>query len=182
MIENMNGHTLRTVVAIVNSGPEVDGVDLLASIVDLSQAVEEWVVTDIPPITIGDLEDVRSLRDRLRPVFTSPDDETREQLINELLSTATVQPRLVSHDHLGRHIHYFPLQARIAEHLQADCGMTLAIVLASGQGRRLRECSAPDCGRVFVDVSRNANRRYCDSRRCGNRINAAAYRARQRSS
>jgi predicted RNA-binding Zn ribbon-like protein len=34
--------------------------------------------------------------------------------------------------------------------------------------------------RVFVDLSRNRSRRYCDSRTCGNRLHVAAYRARQR--
>jgi predicted RNA-binding Zn ribbon-like protein len=32
---------------------------------------------------------------------------------------------------------------------------------------------------VFIDVSKNASRRYCDSQTCGNRLHAARYRARR---
>jgi predicted RNA-binding Zn ribbon-like protein len=56
----------------------------------------------------------------------------------------------------------------------------LAFIVVAGERERLRRCEAPDCVRVFVDLSRNRSRRYCDSRTCGNRLHVAAYRARQR--
>ena len=40
-------------------------------------------------------------------------------------------------------------------------------------------CASPTCRDVFVDLSRNRSRRYCDSRTCGNRLHVAAYRARR---
>ena len=43
---------------------------------------------------------------------------------------------------------------------------------------RLGVCSAPECDRVFVDVSRNGTRRFC-STACQNRVKAAAHRARR---
>ena len=46
---------------------------------------------------------------------------------------------------------------------------------------RLRGCAAPGCDGVFVDLSRNRSRRYCDTGNCGNRVHVAAYRARLRS-
>jgi len=43
----------------------------------------------------------------------------------------------------------------------------------------VRTCASPTCQEVFVDLSRNRSRRYCDSRTCGNRLHVAAYRARR---
>jgi predicted RNA-binding Zn ribbon-like protein len=45
---------------------------------------------------------------------------------------------------------------------------------------RLRSCGRAGCTRLFVDDSRGANRVWCGMRECGNKVNAAAYRRRQR--
>ena len=44
---------------------------------------------------------------------------------------------------------------------------------------RLRRCEAPGCDAVFVDLSKNRSRRYCDTGNCGNRQHVAAYRERR---
>jgi hypothetical protein len=59
--------------------------------------------------------------------------------------------------------------------------MALAEVLRDEGAARLRGCAAPGCDGVFVDLSRNRSRRYCDTGNCGNRVHVAAYRARLRS-
>lgn len=59
--------------------------------------------------------------------------------------------------------------------------MALAEVLRDEGAARLRSCEAPECDAVFVDLSRNRSRRYCDTGNCGNRVHVAAYRARLRS-
>lgn len=41
-------------------------------------------------------------------------------------------------------------------------------------------CEAPRCTRPFVDRSRGRRRRWCGMRGCGDRVKAAAYRARHR--
>lgn len=43
---------------------------------------------------------------------------------------------------------------------------------------RIRECSAADCGVVYLDTSRSGNRRWCSMQRCGNRAKVRAHRAR----
>jgi predicted RNA-binding Zn ribbon-like protein len=43
----------------------------------------------------------------------------------------------------------------------------------------VRECERTACTRIFIDRSRTANRRWCGMWECGNRIKAAAYRARK---
>ncbi|RKR91267.1 putative RNA-binding Zn ribbon-like protein [Micromonospora pisi] len=44
---------------------------------------------------------------------------------------------------------------------------------------RIRECSAPDCYLIFVDVSRSLRRRWCAMEACGNRHKVRALRARR---
>lgn len=53
-------------------------------------------------------------------------------------------------------------------------------VLSREDPRRLRECAAHDCSRLFLDRSRPGMRRWCDSAGCGNRDKTAAYRRRRK--
>ncbi|WP_406138162.1 CGNR zinc finger domain-containing protein [Streptomyces sp. NBC_01089] len=43
----------------------------------------------------------------------------------------------------------------------------------------LKECGRPDCTRLYLDRSRGARRTWCGMDACGNRVKAAAYRARR---
>jgi predicted RNA-binding Zn ribbon-like protein len=53
-------------------------------------------------------------------------------------------------------------------------------VLSTEDPRRIRECAASDCSRLFLDRSRPGMRRWCDSATCGNRDKTAAYRRRRK--
>ncbi len=44
---------------------------------------------------------------------------------------------------------------------------------------RVRECLNEDCTRLFVDLPRSANRRWCGMAECGNRHKVANYRKRR---
>lgn len=56
-----------------------------------------------------------------------------------------------------------------------------AIAIASGpDAALLRECGRPECTQIYVDRSRGHRREWCSMATCGNRMKAAAYRARQR--
>ncbi|MGA5562929.1 CGNR zinc finger domain-containing protein [Streptomyces platensis] len=46
----------------------------------------------------------------------------------------------------------------------------------------LKECGRADCTRIHLDRSRGARRTWCGMDECGNRVKAAAYRARRRAS
>ncbi|GGX66232.1 hypothetical protein GCM10010358_20790 [Streptomyces minutiscleroticus] len=54
-------------------------------------------------------------------------------------------------------------------------------ILGGPEGALLRECARPECTQVYLDRSRGHRREWCAMRTCGNRVKAAAYRARQSS-
>jgi predicted RNA-binding Zn ribbon-like protein len=53
-------------------------------------------------------------------------------------------------------------------------------LLTSDDLARVRECSAEDCGWLFMDRSKNRSRRWCEMRNCGNRDKARRYYERAR--
>ncbi|GES31539.1 ABATE domain-containing protein [Streptomyces angustmyceticus] len=69
--------------------------------------------------------------------------------------------------------------------LSGDLRATLAHLARSGiavladRHAHLKECGRPDCTRLYLDRSRGARRSWCGMEACGNRVKAAAYRARR---
>lgn len=171
---------LGTVVDVVNTSPDVTGEEGLPDVAALHDLVERREVSDAETLDDDVLAGVRRLRARLHAVFTAPDEPTAIALVNALIADARTTPRLTDHDGWPLHMHYYAPGARLAEHLAADCGMALALLISAGERQRLATCAAPDCRRVLIDLSRNRSKRYCDARTCGNRLHVAAYRARQR--
>jgi predicted RNA-binding Zn ribbon-like protein len=53
-------------------------------------------------------------------------------------------------------------------------------LLVSGDWMRVRECPGHDCGWLFLDRTKNGNRRWCDSADCGNRARVRAHYRRSR--
>jgi predicted RNA-binding Zn ribbon-like protein len=173
-------HALATVVELINTSPEANGEEGLASVEDLASFVLLRQISGVEALSPADLAEVRELRQAFHGVFTAPDRTTAVARLNLLLNRTRITPRLTEHDGFALHVHYFAPGASVAEHLAADCGVALALVLVEDEWGRLRTCAAPDCFHVFVDESRNRSRVYCDSRTCGNRMHVAAYRARRR--
>ncbi|MFC9034937.1 CGNR zinc finger domain-containing protein [Streptomyces arboris] len=186
---------LDTVVDLVNTAPEseppddgsgptdglVDGTeDGLADLTALYAFAERHHISGVGTLGEKDLSAVRAVRSRFAEVFAAPDARTAADLVNRLVAAAGTTPQLTDHDGYDWHVHYFAPDASLSDHLAADCGMALAFIIVAGEQERLRRCEAPDCGRAFVDLSRNRSRRYCSSRTCGNRLHVAAYRARRR--
>jgi predicted RNA-binding Zn ribbon-like protein len=66
------------------------------------------------------------------------------------------------------------------EHALADIARS-AINVVADPTVTVKECGRDECTRLFVDASRGARRTWCGMDECGNRINAANYRARKRS-
>ena len=86
-------------------------------------------------------------------------------------------PQLVQHDEWDYHVHATAPDAPLADRMAVEAAMAMADVIRTGELGRLRVCGGEDCQDVFVDLSKNRSRRFCDGT-CGNRANVAAYRAR----
>jgi predicted RNA-binding Zn ribbon-like protein len=172
---------LRGAAALVNTAggasPDTDG-DALSTTLDLADFVSRWAWTGRLDGDARELDEVRALRPLLRAVWEARADEERVALVNDLLRTGAALPQLVDHDGYGWHIHATGPEAPLARRMQVEAAMGFVDVLRSGETSRLRVCEAEDCDDVLVDLSRNRSKRYCDGG-CGNRLAAAAYRARQ---
>ncbi|GAA3104187.1 CGNR zinc finger domain-containing protein [Streptomyces rectiviolaceus] len=70
-------------------------------------------------------------------------------------------------------------------HLTGDLHAALAhvarsaITLLADPHTCLKECGRPTCTRLYLDRSRGTRRTWCGMQACGNRVKAAAYRARK---
>lgn len=171
---------LDMIVDLVNTSPDGDQGDGLADVAALEEFVRGHDISDVGVLSLRDLKAVQSVRTQFAEIFAASESQLASELINKLVAAAGTTPQLTNHDGYDWHVHYFAPGASVADHLAADGGMALAFIVVSGEQERLRRCEAPDCGRAFVDLSRNRSRRYCDSRTCGNRLHVAAYRARRR--
>ena len=56
-----------------------------------------------------------------------------------------------------------------------------ADLLTSNKLSKINKCSEKDCGWLFLDMSRNRSRRWCDMKDCGNRAKARRHYQRERS-
>lgn len=117
---------------------------------------------------------------RLRTVFEAVDRDDVDAAageVNALLDQLRPSPFLEKHDGEPWHVHFHSRDDDFADGWAGPFATALATVLGSEYADRLGVCSAPECDRVYVDVSRNGTRRFC-STACQNRVKAAAHRAR----
>ena len=157
------------------SGYRSDGVGLAVALVNgvYDPAVDESEAVDAALLRYGVINRPLSARERAAVRTWA------EHLLNQLLDVVVTHPYIT--DHGGRlHLHYAPAEAAPLHRVQASTSMALAIVLCDYGMSRLGVCRAADCECVYVDVSRNAQRRFC-SESCANRTNVAAFRARAKS-
>lgn len=66
----------------------------------------------------------------------------------------------------------------MAYHGNAHVART-GIAMLADRHACLKECGRPGCTRLYLDRSRGARRTWCGMEACGNRVKAAAYRARR---
>jgi predicted RNA-binding Zn ribbon-like protein len=168
-----------TTAALVLTADLVNSDDVLADVRSLEAFLGKHLVEPRRQATAADLDAVRALRPRLRAVWQAKAPEALANLVNELLRDSGARPRLVDHGGgWGWHLHVTGHDAALQHRIAAQAGFAFADLVRLGEADRLRRCEAPDCEAVFVDLSRNRSRRYCDTGNCGNRQHVAAYRER----
>jgi predicted RNA-binding Zn ribbon-like protein len=165
---------------LINTGrdPAADG---LRTVTDVQAFGDRYAFHGIPaaPGDVARLHEHRARLDAVAVACESGDDAAAIEKLNGLLAATGAVPQIVAHDGRGPHIHVSRPAAPLADRIAAHLAMGLAELVVAGESQRVRSCASPACRDVFVDLSRNRSRRYCDSRTCGNRLHVAAYRARR---
>ena len=136
-----------------------------------------------PPksVPVDDARRLKQLAGRMRIVFeaaSSGDLDAAATEINALLVDTNARPQLDRGKDRPWSLHFHGPDEQLANGWAAGCAAGLALAVGSDLAGRLGVCAAPQCDRVFVDVSKNGQRRFC-SPQCQSRVKAAAHRARQ---
>jgi predicted RNA-binding Zn ribbon-like protein len=168
--------SLNAAAALVNTDSDSDG-ELLPDVAALDEFVTRWGWTGARAHDQTELDAVRAIRPRLRALWAA-DEDTAADLVNAMMRDTRALPQLAKHDQWDYHLHATPPDAALADRMLVEAAMAFMDVIRMKQLGRLRRCAADDCDDVLVDLSKNRSRRFCDSG-CGNRMNVAAYRARQ---
>jgi predicted RNA-binding Zn ribbon-like protein len=165
---------------LINTARSADGEGLHA-VADVQAFGERYAFRGIAagPQDVPRLRAHRARLDAIARHCESGDDEAAIEMLNTMLAETGAVPQIVAHDGRGPHVHVSRPAAPMADRIAAHLAMGLAELVVAGESRRVRSCASPTCQEVFVDLSRNRSRRYCDSRTCGNRLHVAAYRARR---
>jgi predicted RNA-binding Zn ribbon-like protein len=120
-----------------------------------------------------------ALARQLREVFADlqrRDVDAAAATLNQLLAAHPAHPHLAKERGVWR-LHHHPHDAPLVPMWTAICAAALAEMVGDGEAQRLGTCERADCGRVYVDVSKNASRRFC-SLTCQNRVKVATFRER----
>jgi len=140
--------------------------------------VEAGLVDTITPGEEDDVREATAVREAIYRLVTDRrlgEGFDREALavVNAAARKPSVTPQLTL---AGRHTDATPEQALATVARQA-------VELLSGPDVPLiKECGNPECTRVYIDRSRGMRRQWCGMESCGNKIKAAAYRARKKTS
>jgi predicted RNA-binding Zn ribbon-like protein len=98
--------------------------------------------------------------------------------LNRLLKEHPALPHLAKED--GRWLlHHHPEDVPLLSMWSAICAEGLASMIATDKASRLGICERAECGRAYVDLTRNGSRRFC-CLNCQNRVKVAAFRERNR--
>jgi predicted RNA-binding Zn ribbon-like protein len=170
-------------VELVNElGPRGDGGDPQAPGSSLP-ALKSILAIDPPSAAqLGPADEpgFRALAHRLREIFEDvriADIDGAAHHLNDLLAKHPAHPHLAKEEGHWR-LHHHPDDAALVPMWTAICAEAIARMIGAGFGSRLGTCSSVDCDRVFLDLSKNASRRFC-STTCQNRVKAAAFRRRR---
>lgn len=129
------------------------------------------------PATPSDVAEAQSVREAVYALLTArregaPYPAPALRALNAAARRPSAVPQLTPE---GRHSAATPAEALAAV-------ARSAVELLSGpEAPLLKECANPECTRVYVDRSHGMRRHWCGMESCGNRVKAAAYRARKAS-
>ncbi|MET8953606.1 CGNR zinc finger domain-containing protein [Streptomyces sp. NPDC004393] len=138
--------------------------------------VESGLVDAVSPSREADVEEAATVREAIYQLVTARRlgeeyDGAALTVVNNAARRPSAVPQLTPS---GRWTQATPEEAlsMVARH---------AVELLSGPDvPLLKECDNPECTRTYIDRSRGMRRQWCGMESCGNKIKAAAYRARKK--
>ncbi|MHB9855544.1 CGNR zinc finger domain-containing protein [Streptomyces krungchingensis] len=139
--------------------------------------LESGIVDAVSPCGESDVEQATTVREALYELITARQlgEDYNVQALAVLNGAARKPPATPQLTPSGRWTEATPEEALSTVARQA-------IELLSGPDvPLLKECGNPECTRIYIDRSRGTRRQWCGMESCGNKIKAAAYRARKKS-
>ena len=127
------------------------------------------------------LASTAELREALAKVLYGRIDGTRSaagqlQILEQHFYAAALHRRLLAGEsHLEWSWSGVERQAEIPLWMLAQAA---SILLVSSDAELIKDCGDPTCRWLFLDVSKNHTRRWCDMKTCGNRMKARRHHAR----
>ena len=138
--------------------------------------VEEGLLASAPPVTGGELESARELREAIFRIARLAGKGTPDPADVAVLNAWAARPALAPQlDGAGRALAWQGSAANALATLARDA----ADLVTGPYAQRVRQCAADDCALMFVDTSRPGQRRWCSMDLCGNRSKTQSYRRRR---
>ena len=125
------------------------------------------------------LAQARALREAIFRLFARRREEADLLLLSEAAGRGAAERRLVTAK--DGYVFGWPQSDRL-EQILWPVALSAAELLTSADLDRVKECAAENCNWLFLDMSRNRSRRWCDMKVCGNRAKARRFTERQRGS
>lgn len=124
------------------------------------------------------LKRARALREAVYRLFTGSEPRAEDlDLLSEEASRAAAQRRVVAGP--DGYAYAWP-ETGALDRILWPVAWAAADLLTSPDRARVKECASHDCSWLFLDMSRNHSRRWCDMKVCGNRAKARRFSARHR--
>jgi predicted RNA-binding Zn ribbon-like protein len=156
------------------------GFERLLTPAHLTRWYAEAAVASVPvPVTGADLDDARMVREAVYRVARAltggqPPAAGDEEIINRAAAAPPPVPRMERGVAALAAAGPDPAASALSAVARDAIGL-----FTSADALRLRECASPECGLLFLDLSRPGRRRWCSSDACGGKARAAAYRQRR---
>lgn len=160
------------------------GLFVAADLVNQPAELRRILAVDPPSLdalTPADSAGFAALAADLRAVFAACRDgaiDDAASRLNALLADYPARPHLAKDPGGEWRMHHHSADAELVPMWASICAEALARLISEGGADRVGTCERPDCGHVFIDVSKNGSRRFC-SVTCQNRVKAAAFRRRR---
>lgn len=153
-------------------------IELLREPGDVASWAEAAGFSPLMPVKERDMAQIHAFRRALAEIFSQKLDGaplSKEALgeLNRWLPNGAEQFQLKN---IKGDLKLIPLHEELSlEQMLGRIAQEAALLLTSGQMKKLKRCGNSKCVLIFLDISRAGKRRWCSMETCGNRAKAAKY-------